>query len=115
MYCLFYQVGSVPAEQTNAHVPGLEEGQEYEFRVIPVNEAGPGEPSDETDRVLCKARRGELIQRNYWSFFSLRHSVNGDFCSHSSFVLWHQNRTTFVESESCSEGGGGVNFICRRQ
>ena len=53
------QVGSVPAEQTNAHVPGLEEGQEYEFRVIPVNEAGPGEPSDETKRVLCKARRGK--------------------------------------------------------
>ena len=48
----------VPADQLNAHVPGLEEGQEYEFRVVPVNDAGPGEPSEETPRILCKARRG---------------------------------------------------------
>ena len=27
---------------------------------------------------------------------SLRHSVNGDFCDHSRFVLWHENLTTFV-------------------
>ena len=27
---------------------------------------------------------------------SLRHSVNGDFCGHSRFVLWHENITTFV-------------------
>ena len=29
-------------------------------------------------------------------FISLRHSVNGDFCGHSRFVLWHENLTTFV-------------------
>ena len=44
---------------------------------------------------------------------SLRHSVNEDFCRHSSFVLWHQNLTTFVswtfaKSESCGKGGGGI-------
>ena len=27
---------------------------------------------------------------------SLRHSVNGNFCGHSRFVLWHENLTTFV-------------------
>ena len=27
---------------------------------------------------------------------SLRHSMNGDFCGHSRFVLWHENLTTFV-------------------
>ena len=42
---------------------------------------------------------------------SLRHSVNGDFCGHSRFVLWHENLTTFVswtlaKSESCVVGGG---------
>ena len=29
-------------------------------------------------------------------FISLCHSVNGDFCGHSRFVLWHENLTTFV-------------------
>ena len=29
-------------------------------------------------------------------FVSLRHSVNGDFCGRSRFVLWHENLTTFV-------------------
>ena len=54
------------------------------------------------------------------SFISLRHSVNGDFCGHSRFVLWHENLTTFVswtlaKSESCGWVGGGegvaLNFI----
>ena len=45
------------------------------------------------------------------SLISLRHSLNGDFCGHSRFVLWHQNLTTFVswtlaKSESCGGGGG---------
>ena len=56
---------------------------------------------------------------NAFLLISLRHSVNGDFCGHSRFVLWHQNLTTFVswtlaKSESCGGvGGGGVglNFI----
>ena len=30
------------------------------------------------------------------ALISLRHSVNGDFCGHSRFVLWHENLTTFV-------------------
>ena len=43
-------------------------------------------------------------------FISLRHSVNGDFCGHSRFVLWHENLTTFVswtlaKSESLLGGG----------
>ena len=40
---------------------------------------------------------------------SLRHSVNGDFCGHSRFVLWHENLTTFVSwtlAKSESWGGG---------
>ena len=48
-------------------------------------------------------------------FISLRHSVNGDFCGHSRFVLWHQNLTTFVcwtlaKSESWG-GGEGLALI----
>ena len=56
-------------------------------------------------------------------FISLRHSVNGDLCGHSRFVLWHENLTTFVswtlaKCESLGGGGGGgggrgvgLNFI----
>ncbi|XP_077990140.1 twitchin-like isoform X3 [Glandiceps talaboti] len=36
---------SVPAKDTNATVPKLDEGKEYEFRVRAVNESGPGKPS----------------------------------------------------------------------
>ena len=37
------------------------------------------------------------VQINYLlSIISLRHSVNGDFCGHSRFLLWHENLTTFV-------------------
>ena len=48
---------------------------------------------------------------------SLRHSVNGDFCGHSRFVLWHQNLTTFVSwtlgllpNLNPAGGGGGVHL-----
>ena len=49
------------------------------------------------------------------SVVSLRHSVNGDFCGHSRFVLWHENLTTFVswtlaKSDSCV-GDGGLALI----
>ena len=52
------QVGQVPADETTAEIPNLVEGKEYEFRVIPVNEAGQGEPSSGTVPIVTKARRG---------------------------------------------------------
>ena len=42
---------------TSATVPDLEEGEEYEFRVIAVNKAGPSEPSDASRSVIAKPRR----------------------------------------------------------
>ncbi|CAG2106083.1 unnamed protein product, partial [Medioppia subpectinata] len=42
---------------TKATVPDLEEGEEYEFRVIAVNKAGPSEPSEASRPVIAKPRR----------------------------------------------------------
>ena len=44
-----------------------------------------------------------------YNVISLHHSMNGDFCGHSRFVLWHENITTFVSwtlAKSESWGGG---------
>ena len=56
---------------------------------------------------------------------SLHHSVNGDFCGHSRFVLWHENLTTFVSwtfgllpNLNPVRGGGWPelhNLMCRKQ
>uniref|UniRef100_A0A914UY65 Twitchin n=1 Tax=Plectus sambesii TaxID=2011161 RepID=A0A914UY65_9BILA len=46
----------VPASQTTATVDNLMAGEEYQFRVMAVNKAGPSEASDPSDRVIAKAR-----------------------------------------------------------
>lgn len=46
----------VPPNKNNATVSDLTEGQEYEFRVIAVNQAGQSEPSEPSDLIKAKAR-----------------------------------------------------------
>ena len=46
------------ADQLEAVVGDLVEGRDYEFRVVAVNDAGPGEESMPSQVVKTKARRG---------------------------------------------------------
>lgn len=47
----------VSGDKTQAKVlDGIQEGHEYEFRIVAVNMAGPGEPSDSSKSVVAKPR-----------------------------------------------------------
>jgi len=46
--------GGLPVKDNEFVVPNLKEGQEYEFRVKAVNEAGPGDPSNATGPVVAE-------------------------------------------------------------
>lgn len=47
---------TVPGSRTNGRVENVEEGHEYEFRIVAVNKAGPSEPSDVSKPVVTKPR-----------------------------------------------------------
>lgn len=50
-----------PVSGNQARIDGLDENGEYEFRVKPVNAAGVGAPSDPTDMVKIRPKRGEHL------------------------------------------------------
>lgn len=50
------KAAEVPGDQTKGTAPFLTEGKDYEFRVIAVNKAGPGEPSAASKTVTAKPR-----------------------------------------------------------
>uniref|UniRef100_A0AC35TXM9 Ig-like domain-containing protein n=1 Tax=Rhabditophanes sp. KR3021 TaxID=114890 RepID=A0AC35TXM9_9BILA len=53
---LWCEATTVPADQTTAKVNNLKEGVEYEFRIVPVNKAGKGTPSDPSQTITAKCR-----------------------------------------------------------
>lgn len=48
-----------PQQELDFADTGVREKKEYEYRVIAVNEAGPGEPSPPSEMVVAKPSRGE--------------------------------------------------------
>ena len=52
----------VPVKENNCTIPNLKEGEEYQFRVKAVNEAGPGAPSVATQPVVAERPKGEVQQ-----------------------------------------------------
>lgn len=53
------EAARVEGGDTRATVPGLKDGEEYEFRVTAVNKAGPSEPSEPCAPVLVKPKYRE--------------------------------------------------------
>lgn len=50
----------VPGGETAATVGDLEAGEEYQFRIVAVNKAGPGEASEPSERMIAKPRNCNL-------------------------------------------------------
>jgi hypothetical protein len=55
------KVNNYPTPNTSFTVQDLREGSRYEFRVIAVNEAGPGKPSKPTEPMTAEAQRCKLL------------------------------------------------------
>ena len=60
-----------PTKDTSYTVPNLTEGNEYQFRVIAVNEAGPGKPSRASDSIIAKTPICELPQPKILPSFTI--------------------------------------------
>lgn len=59
------KVNNYPTPNTTFTVQDLHEGSKYEFRVIAVNEAGPGKPSKPTEPITAGHQRREYNDINY--------------------------------------------------
>ena len=56
------KVNRTPLKGTETRLEDLMEGEEFEFRVVAVNEAGYGRPSDPTDPIRLKDPYGKPSQ-----------------------------------------------------
>ena len=54
------RVNPEPVKETNYKVTGLTQGEEYQFRIVAENKAGPGKPSDASETRVAKPPYGKL-------------------------------------------------------
>uniref|UniRef100_A0A0N5A493 non-specific serine/threonine protein kinase n=1 Tax=Parastrongyloides trichosuri TaxID=131310 RepID=A0A0N5A493_PARTI len=74
------ECGKVTGQDTETTVTGLKEGEEYQFRIVAVNKAGPGEPSDPSRKVIAKARNLKpYIDRESMKTITIKVGQNVDF------------------------------------
>lgn len=57
-----------PTPNTEYTVQGLTEGSRYDFRVIAVNEAGPGKPSKPSNSIVAKVQKCKCFPRGFSPF-----------------------------------------------
>lgn len=55
------KAGEVPGDQLDARIEDLKERGEYQFRIIPVNKAGLGTPSDASNMQIIKHRSRKIF------------------------------------------------------
>ena len=83
------KANSYPIKGTSYEVPNLEEGKEYQIRVVAENEAGPGKPSRGSEGFVAKAPIREfsilfkrllhtIIIINYYILFLIKYLQRGD-------------------------------------
>lgn len=51
------KAAEVPGDKTEGKITDLKEREQYQFRIVAVNKAGPSEPSDPTKPHIVKHRR----------------------------------------------------------
>uniref|UniRef100_A0A0N5C6U2 non-specific serine/threonine protein kinase n=1 Tax=Strongyloides papillosus TaxID=174720 RepID=A0A0N5C6U2_STREA len=74
------ECGKVGGQDTETTITGLKEGEEYQFRIVAVNKAGPGEASDPSKKIIAKARNLKPhIDRESMKTITIKVGQNADF------------------------------------
>lgn len=60
------QVNHYPTPNTQYTVQGLSEGSRYEFRIVALNEAGPGKPSKPSNSIVAKVQKCKYLGEEKW-------------------------------------------------